>query len=1493
MAVKLKTDLSGQIEFPTLILTNRNGNRLGVIEAYDIVYSDSFLDADEFTFKTKKYWNGVLNPIWDEITDLKIIWCEEYDSSFQISVEIDEEDDTTKIVSAIKLAHSELSQIMLYNIEINTEDDIAREDYIKPTVFYNKNDKSISLLNRLLEKAPHYMIIHVDSTLCNIQRTFSFDGTSIYDAFNDIAEEIGCVFIYPNEGNAGKSITRRISVFDLYSNCKDCGYRGDFIGRCPECGSSNIINGYGEDTGIFVTSDELGQQLNVKGDIDSVKNCLRLEAGDDLMTATIKSCNPNGTQYLWNITSSTKKDMQKELSDKIDSYSKLVQDYETVKEFNLSNDNIRNYNSTIEKYQKYNNRFNKIELPIIGFNGLIETEYNILDLQLFIQTGLMPDASLSDTTAEQQIKIVEDNLKIVSVSNLKALSIASANSAILGYVKCILDNRYTATIVNTPILSNNVWNGILKITNNSDENDSGNTNSLSVEINDDYKNYVLQKVDKIINKNQVDNVSISGIFKLSLDEFKSEMKKYSIDMLVNFHDACQAVIDVLTEQGVGTKETWAGKDPNLYDDLYVPYYNKLETLEDELNSKETDLSFVSNTKSEVDTYITNVHNILDFEKYLGTDLWKDFCAYRREDTYRNENFVSDGLDNKELIGKATEFYKLAKSEIFKSAEIQYSISTTLNNLLVLDKFKPIVNSFKTGNWIRVKVDDKIYKLRLLKYEIDYSNIENINVEFSTALRDSYGIDAQKAIILAAKAMSTSYNYVQKQVSKGEKTDDTVSDWKQNGLDATNTQIIGGSDYQNQIWDSHGLLLRKYDNIENKYEDNQMKIVNSTIAITNDNWETVKTAIGYYFYTDNNGELKSTYGINAETIVGKLVLGNELYFSNETNTMTFDQNGLTVSNGTNTFIVNPGDVNLLKIKKGEEDVFYVDQNGKLHITGDGTYIDVSGNEVIEGIKTDILSVQKTSHTHENKSILDKTEQPYTTAERDKLAGLENYTHPAHTAHAKGFYKFASDGEGHVTDAEEVTASDLYNAGGVIKNSLNFADYTGHMPIAFMSTGTSGSFGDYAEFVVDTRETSVSKMFMLSIGGNGIEGSLMLNGKNGSECVIFPNSNRSNSNRFHFFLPDKSGTIALIEDIPDISGKQDKLTAGTNITISGSTISAKDTTYNDATQSSHGLMTAADKKKLDGIAAGATKVAVDSALSATSTNPVQNKAVKAALDSKSASGHTHAMITNSALWVSGANNTAKWVKLGTLVSSGNFSNAMIRVWSGDGANGRANQNSSFEVQIKDGWQSTESATKACGVTVYRVGCSSVKVKVIPTAHDTYTVWAYLPWGYWNGNYAVYGKYKSWTSQHLIQSEEPEGTGADTAYYDQAFLTSTVAKATEATTLTDSGWSHVTTYIVDKSKFNDISTKFRRIGQIAWVKCSFTPNVAMTKITICDVVNIDPFVAVTPANTVYGVGSNNDGTESFIATISYNLDRKLYLRGNFKPSTIYRLMFSYPVT
>lgn len=48
---------------------------------------------------------------------------------------------------------------------------------------------------------------------------------------------------------------------------------------------------------------------------------------------------------------------------------------------------------------------------------------------------------------------------------------------------------------------------------------------------------------------------------------------------------------------------------------------------------------------------------------------------------------------------------------------------------------------------------------------------------------------------------------------------------------------------------------------------------------------------------------------------------------------------------------------------------------------------------------------------------------------------------------------------------------------------------------------------------------------------------------------------------------------------LSKKQDALTAGANVTIDGSTISAKDTTYGEASATESGLMSAADKKKLD--------------------------------------------------------------------------------------------------------------------------------------------------------------------------------------------------------------------------------------------------------------------------------------------------------------------------
>lgn len=82
------------------------------------------------------------------------------------------------------------------------------------------------------------------------------------------------------------------------------------------------------------------------------------------------------------------------------------------------------------------------------------------------------------------------------------------------------------------------------------------------------------------------------------------------------------------------------------------------------------------------------------------------------------------------------------------------------------------------------------------------------------------------------------------------------------------------------------------------------------------------------------------------------------------------------------------------------------------------------------------------------------------------------------------------------------------------------------------------------------------------------------------------------------------LFIITDTPTFSLKIGNVTYDGTSNVSATT----------ATQSVSGLMSAADKKKLDGIAKGATKITVDTALSNTSTNPVQNKVIHSALSGK---------------------------------------------------------------------------------------------------------------------------------------------------------------------------------------------------------------------------------------------------------------------------------------
>lgn len=950
---KLNFDTSGNVEDITFVLATKNGDKISnITNVTDIVTKHAMNSYSEFSFNAHKELNRNTLRCWNDIKDFKLMWIPEWDMWFETYVEIDEENEDIKKVTGKSLGEAELSQIMLYNIEINTETDISRDDYKIPTTFYNPDHPEASLVNRLTEKAPHYRFAHIDISLMNIQRTFTFDKKSIYDALKEVAEELNCLFVFGCGSDANGKPERTISVYDLEANCKDCGHRDTFVDKCPKCGSTNVTNGYGEYTNVFISRDNLVEEVTYTTDADSVKNCFKLTAGDDLMTAAIRSCNPNGSDYIYYFSDAVCSDMSEQLQEKLSAYDKLYEEYQKTHNFDINSSFVNNYNAIVTKYIKYDDSLKKIESPITGYPKLMQTYFDTIDMVQFLKNKLMPNITKPDNSAKSQGEYLMENLpSSAATTSLKNLSVSTANNIMISLAQSIVKGSFKITVTETT-LSNDVWRGKFNLKSYSDEDDTYTSSPVSIGINENYEEYVRQRIEKILNKSDDNYYDIVGLFKQDLTVFKSELKKYCLDSLNTFQKCCQSCIDIMVQQGVASDSSTATTSnainaKAIYDSLYVPYYNKLNAIQDEILVREDEVYTVEGkynnqneliqdgVQIEIERIIGDVQDTLNFQKFIGDELNKEFCAFLRMDEYSNDNYISDGLDNTELFQNAFDFINVATKELYKSATLQHSITGTLKNFLRMREFAPIVNSFKNGNWITIQIDDEIYKLRIIEYTIDFASSQNIDVTFSDVISAKDIASDIKSILDQASNMATSYGSIVRQSDMNSNFSKKMSDMILKGLDMTNTKIVSSADNQDITWDEHGLLCREFNDILNDYNPCQLKIINHGLYITNDGWKTAKAGVGQFYYFDPKDKVyKEGYGIIADTLVGNLILSSQVGIYNEEKSIEMDKNGIIVT--TNTY-----NKNVFTIKKEITDdegnityerQLYIDDNGNIVLGG---------------------------------------------------------------------------------------------------------------------------------------------------------------------------------------------------------------------------------------------------------------------------------------------------------------------------------------------------------------------------------------------------------------------------------------------------------------------------------------------------------------------------------------------------------------------------------
>ncbi len=936
-------NIDNRIEMPIIIMS-KSGQKYGIIEdPQNFNHTHPLSDVSEISFDYIKVMDGQVQPVWDELRDFRLAYLPSCNLFYEITVQIDEGNDCIKHISGLHANEAELGQLMLYEVEINTEDDIDRDDYVT-TKFYDEENPSGSLLHRILhDKAPYYEIIHVDDSLKNIQRQFSFDGTSIYDAFMDIAEEVECLFVFGLGENDG-TYHRTVAVYDLLDYCPTCGKRGNYPdGVCTECGATDIIRGYGEDTNIYIDVENIADSVTYTTNTDEVKNCFRLEGGDEDMTAAIRAVTPSGSNYLWFITDEMKADMSPALVDKLNEYDELYNGYVSTQTIEYPTTEYIAYENLAEKYQSYSSEDYTIPNKTIrGYAQLTEDYYKAIDFYSFIDTTMMPYSSVVvDTSAKEQIeKLTSSTMSPIGVTDPSTLSNTTSATAVRDYAKVYVDTSLYKVQASTTSYANNTWSGMITVTAYADDEDTASVN-LIIEFNDDEVTFVKQKIEKAMAQNEAQDIGAVDLLKKDdLNYIKDRLAQYSIASLDMLSSICQSALDVMIEQGMG-EETNSN-----YSTMYYPYFQKMKLIQSALLEREEESTVINAFIEELENIRKTINDNLNMQTFLGEELWNELSFYRREDTYSNENFISDGLSDSELIEQAKAFYDSAQKELIKSATLQHSISASLRDFLLYAEYNDDTKlEFITGNWIHVRADNKVYKLRLTNWDIEYSSPLSLTVEFSDVVYGGNYVSDVASVVSQARSMATSYSYTQRQAEKGAKASQVINSKRLYDFDIMGTKIIPDTNTQNMVYDEHGLLMRSKNDLDDEYENEQTKLLNKGIYYTNDNWETVKAGLGHFSYIDpQTGQKVDAYGVIAETVVGKIILGNNVGIYNADNSFTVDENGVTITARPDTD--NSG---LFTIQKDNGDgtatrFIYMDSDGDLKISGHNITLGGDGDTI---------------------------------------------------------------------------------------------------------------------------------------------------------------------------------------------------------------------------------------------------------------------------------------------------------------------------------------------------------------------------------------------------------------------------------------------------------------------------------------------------------------------------------------------------------------------
>lgn len=394
--------------------------------------------------------------------------------------------------------------------------------------------------------------------------------------------------------------------------------------------------------------------------------------------------------------------------------------------------------------------------------------------------------------------------------------------------------------------------------------------------------------EKVIAWQSAVNSAKSNYYQLNLSRYN--LKKTAsdlsndidkLDIQIKIYDSCRNNIvgdqsTNIVESGNAELQKYGGTPITIageIEDVVEEIDGLIAECESEKSAKQTQLSVLSTQISDIEAHLTTITNNLSLTSWFTTPELEELANYIFEGTYKDEYVViTDIMDYSEKFGQMKTLYDRAESQLAKVSIPTQEFDIGTENILFQKEFEHASAQLETGCIINVEVKDgDVAELFLSSIKVNYDDYS-----LSMTFGNRYNKFDPKTL----------FNNVLGDISKSANTlsfiKDTIYPIKKGALDLMATEIQNSrdltmagalsSDSEEVVIDSTGYTGRRRNQNTGEFDPEQIKITNNNIVFTDDGWDTSKLAIGRIVL----GEDFSKYGVNAEVLIGDIIIGNELH-----------------------------------------------------------------------------------------------------------------------------------------------------------------------------------------------------------------------------------------------------------------------------------------------------------------------------------------------------------------------------------------------------------------------------------------------------------------------------------------------------------------------------------------------------------------------------------------------------------------------------------------